>query len=95
VLAGEGPERQYRAAAWLTWWVHKNHGVPVQLGRLKNAGPGLARVTRRGHVTHAHVSDVAGFHDRTDPGPLFSRSHVFELAGWYEAHRSFAHAPKI
>jgi N-acetyl-anhydromuramyl-L-alanine amidase AmpD len=88
-------ERQYRAAAWLTWWVHKNHGLPMQLGWLKNAGPGLARVTRPGHVTHQHEADVAGFHDRTDPGRLFSRSHVFELAGWYETHRSFTHAPKV
>lgn len=88
-------ERQYRAAAWLAWWVHRNHGLPLQLGTLASAGAGLARVTRRGHVTHELVSNVAGFHDRIDPGKLFSRSHVFNLARFYEKHRSFTNAPKL
>jgi hypothetical protein len=87
-------ERQYRAAAWLTWWVHKNHGLPLRQGWLRS-GPGLAVVSRSGHVTHERVSDAAGFHDRTDPGALFERSHVFELAHWYDEHRSFTHAPRL
>lgn len=88
-------ERQYRAAAWLTWWVHKNHGLPVRQGWLRNAGSGLAGVSRSGHVTHQHVSEAARFFDRTDPGALFKRPHVFELAKWYEKHRSFTHAPTL
>lgn len=87
-------ERQYRAAAWLTWWVHKNHGLPIRQGWLRSS-PGAAIVSRSGHVTHMRVSQAARYFDRSDPGDLFKRPHVFDLARWYQKHRSFSHAPTL
>lgn len=88
-------ERQYRAAAWIAWWLHRHYDLPYRNASIKAAGFGLARVAKTGHTTHRKVSDVAGFHDRVDPGHGFRRGHVFELAHHYEKHRSFAHAPTL
>jgi hypothetical protein len=88
-------ERQYRAAAWIAWWLHRHYKLPYRNAQLAPAGAGLAAVRRRGHTTHRRVSDVAGFHDRVDPGSGFHRPHVFDLARFYDEHRSFAHAPTL
>lgn len=88
-------ERQYRAAAWIAWWVHRHHGLPLRNASLKPVAAGVARVALTGHTTHRIEADIAGFHDRSDPGPGFHRPHVYELARFYDQHRSFAHAPTL
>lgn len=88
-------ERQYRAAAWIAWWVKRHHGIPYRNADLRSNGPGVARVAKTGHTTHAIEARVAGFNDRSDPGPNFRRPHVFELAEFYEKRRTFKNAPTI
>lgn len=88
-------EVQFRAAAWLEWWLERNYGIPNRNGILVPNGPGQARFKRTGHVTHRKVSEVAGFFDRSDPGPGFVRWHVHRLAGFYAAHRHFKGAPTL
>lgn len=88
-------ERQFRAAAWLEWWLERNYGIPNRNAILVPNGFHQARFKRTGHTTHAEEARVAGFNDRTDPGPGFVRRHVHELADFYKAHRTFKHAPTL
>lgn len=87
-------ERQFRAAAWIEWWLERNYGIPNRNGILVPNGFHQARFKRTGHTTHAIEARVAGYFDRSDPGPGFKRAHVHRLADYYKRHRSFKNAPK-
>ena len=67
-----------RAAAWCAHQVWTNFGIPPRRAILL-PGDGVVRVQRRGHTSHMNVSNLAGFHDRSDPGPNFSYRHLYEL----------------
>lgn len=88
-------ERQYRAAAWIAWWLERNYGLPLRNASIASAGSGLAVVRKTGHTTHRRVSDAARFFDRVDPGSGFKRGHVFTLARFYKRHRHFSGAPEL
>jgi hypothetical protein len=81
-------ERQFRAAAYIAWRASEYQGVPLQGARLL-PGDGYVRVQRKGHAGHKAVSDNAGYHDRTDPGPGFRWGHVYELARHFDRRRRF------
>jgi len=85
-------ERQMRAAAWLAFRAMRDYGIPAHTAEL-GAGRGRVRVLRKGHTTHQRVSDAAGYHDRSDPGPGFDRQHLYRLVRWYARHRHFKGAP--
>lgn len=88
-------EHQYRAAAWLAWWVKRHHGIPYRNAKARRVGSGVCGFSRTGHTTHRLVAAAAGFNDRSDPGANFKRGHMFELARFYEKHRSFKSAPTL
>jgi hypothetical protein len=88
-------EAQYRAAAWIAWFLQRHYNLPLRTATIVAAGPGVAAVRKTGHTTHRRVADAAGFHNRVDPGPGFHRPHVYQLAAWYAQHRSFTHAPTL
>jgi N-acetylmuramoyl-L-alanine amidase len=81
-------EQQMRAAAWCANRVWDSFGVPPRRGRLL-PGSGLVGVQRRGHTSHMEVSALAGFNDRSDPGPGFDFVHLFELTRFFHEHRRF------
>jgi hypothetical protein len=84
----EWTSRQYRAAAWVAWKMHKEHGIPLRGAHLL-PGAGITRVARTGHTSHMVQSRAAGFNDRTDPGSLFRFGHVYELARYFDRHHRF------
>jgi N-acetylmuramoyl-L-alanine amidase len=86
--AKEFSEKQMRAAAWCAAQVWKHFGIPPRRGKLI-PGDGLVGVERRGHTSHMNVSNMAGFHDRTDPGANFSYRHLYELARFFQEHHRF------
>jgi hypothetical protein len=81
-------EKQMRAAAWCTAQVWISHGVPPR-GGVMTPGNRIVGVTRRGHTSHRTVSDLAGFHDRTDPGTGFNFAHLYELARFFRKNGRF------
>jgi hypothetical protein len=52
-------------------------------------GAGVVGVKRRGHTSHMNVSRLAGFNDRSDPGPGFSFKHLYELTRFFDKHHRF------
>ncbi len=81
-------EQQMRAAAWCAHRVWKHFGIPPRRANLL-PGDGIVRVQRRGHTSHMNVSNLAGFHDRTDPGPNFNFAHLYELTKFFSKHHRF------
>lgn len=82
-------EAQMKAAAYLAWRAWHYEGVPPRNAKLGHAGAGLASAKQSGHTTHRIEADVAGWHDRTDPGPKFHRQHLYELVHFYDRKRRF------
>jgi hypothetical protein len=80
-------EKQMRAAAWCAARVWLNFGIPPRGAVLGAGNPVVTQ--RRGHTTHKRVSDLAGFHDRSDPGAGFSFPHMYELARFFRENRRF------
>lgn len=80
---------QLNASAWLWHYAKVVYGLRKRHGKLAPAGPGLARVTRTGHVTHQEVSAAARFFDRTDPGPGYDFEYVQHAANFFGRHRTF------
>jgi hypothetical protein len=81
-------EKQMRAAAWCAHQVWTHFGIPPRRAILR-PGDRVVGVQRRGHTSHMNVSNLAGFHDRTDPGPNFSYAHLYELTRFFHKHRRF------
>jgi hypothetical protein len=81
-------EQQFRAVAWCLAQARSEVGIPYRGAHLV-PGSGVAGVARTGHTTHQRVSDAAGFHDRTDPGPRYRPGHVNELARFFDKHGRF------
>jgi hypothetical protein len=86
--AKEFTEKQMRAAAWCAAHVWMHFGIPPRRAILTD-GDELVGVQRRGHTSHENVSNKAGFHDRSDPGPNFSFRHLYELTKFFKEHRRF------
>lgn len=82
-------DAQMKAAAYLAWRAWHYAGVPPRNASLGNAGSGLAIAKRSGHTTHRIEADVAGWHDRTDPGAGFHRQHLYDLVHFYDRKRRF------
>lgn len=81
-------ERQFRAAAFVAWEAMKYAGIPLRGARLLR-GDGVTRVARSGHASHRAQAAAAGFNDRSDPGPGFRFTYVYELARFYDRRRRF------
>lgn len=81
--------QQLCASAWLWHYAKVVYGLEKRRGRLAPAGPGLASVVRKGHVTHEEVSRAAGFNDRTDPGPGYDFEFVQHAANFFGRHLTF------
>jgi N-acetylmuramoyl-L-alanine amidase len=81
-------EKQMRAAAWCSAQVFLSHGVAPR-GGVMTPGHHIVGVKRRGHTSHMAVSDLAGFHDRKDPGAGFNFAHLYELTRFFVKHRRF------
>ena len=81
-------ESQMRAAAWCANRAWDAFGIRPRKG-IALPGAGLVRVQRRGHISHMEVSTLAGFNDRSDPGPGFDFAHLFELTRFFHANRRF------
>jgi hypothetical protein len=81
---------QFNASAWLWHYAKVVYGLEKRRGVLAPAGPGLARVVRKGHVTHQEVSAKAGYNDRTDPGPGYDFEYVQHAANYFGRHHTFA-----
>jgi len=74
-------------------------GVPIQRGRVGNAG-GVCVITRPGVIKHADVSK-AGFGTHTDPGRFFPMTVVLQMAryyrrrGWYPGRPAADDLPAV
>lgn len=79
---------QLNASAWLWHYAKTVYGLPLRHGRLGD-GPGIVKVLRTGHVTHQGVSNHAGFHDRSDPGPGYDFAYVKHAAEFFARKRTF------
>jgi hypothetical protein len=81
-------KRQLRAAAWVVQLAQDKHGIPRPRAKLGD-GAGVVRVLKRGQTTHEAVSDAAGFHDRSDPGPGFDFEYVDHCIDFWNEHHHF------
>jgi N-acetylmuramoyl-L-alanine amidase len=81
-------EQQMRAAAWCANQVWVSFNIPPRRGIL-TPGDGKVGVKRRGHTSHKNVSNMAGFHNRSDPGPLFDFAHLYELTKHFHEKGKF------
>lgn len=86
-ISEEWTEAQMRAAAWLAHHASVSYGIPLQRAILGQGRP--TKVQRRGHTSHANQSAKAGFNDRSDPGPKFNYTHLYDLAKFYAKNRRF------
>lgn len=82
---------QLRAAAWVYQYTHRKVGLPMRAGRIRAGGGGLGsvEVLKRGWVSHRREANVAGYHDRSDPGPLLDWPYIRHAALFYIAHGGF------
>jgi hypothetical protein len=81
-------DKQMRAAAWCAARALKSFGIPAGDAKLL-PGDRLVGVQRRGHTSHKTVSALAGFNDRSDPGPRFDFEHLYELTRFFNEHGRF------
>lgn len=80
--------RQLRAAAWVNQLNHKHYGTASTRASL-DPGDGLVRVVHGGQTTHMAVSNAAGFHDRSDPGPGYDFEYVAHCEQFFSRHGNF------
>jgi hypothetical protein len=78
-------KRQLRAAAWLVQLARRKHGIPIE-GATLGSGDGVVRVAKRGQTTHESVSKMAGYNDRSDPGPGYDWAYVRHCVRFFEQH---------
>jgi hypothetical protein len=81
-------KRQMRASAWLVNQAKDKYGIPAGMADLEPGG-GIVRVARRGQTSHRMVSDMAGYHDRTDPGGGYDWEYVYHCVLFYRQHGHF------
>jgi hypothetical protein len=81
-------EEQMRAAAWCASRVMSSFGIPPRDAKVL-PGSGVVGVQRRGHTAHKVVSHLAGFRDRSDPGPGFDFRHLYELTRFVNKNKRF------
>lgn len=85
-------KRQFRAAAWIAQYLHREFDIPLQMAKVEPLGSGLVQIARKGHTSHQIVSQVAGFNDRSDPGPGFDYEYVFHAAKFFKRKGHFVGA---
>lgn len=83
---------QMRSAGWIAQYLEREFGLPLRMADLEPAGPKLAKAVRTGHTSHEQVSKVAGYNDRSDPGPGFDYEKMFHNARFFKAHGHFVGA---
>jgi hypothetical protein len=75
--------KQLRASGWIANYLRREFGIPLRMADI-DAGPGsTAVVARTGHTSHAQISRMAGYNDRSDPGRDFDYEYVFHAADWF------------
>jgi hypothetical protein len=84
--------KQLRAASWIAQYLEREFDIPLQMADVDPAGPGLAVIKRKGHTSHAQISAMAGYRDRSDPGHDFDYERVFAGARFFKAHGHFVGA---
>lgn len=84
----EWSKKQLRASAWIINQASLVHGVTIQNGRL-SGGSGVARVAKKGQVSHMAVSKAAGFNDRVDPGNRYDWEYVRHCVMYFRKHSHF------
>jgi hypothetical protein len=84
----EWSRMQLRASAWGWQYLDHAYGIPMQMAKLL-PGDGQVGVARKGHTSHQNVSNKAGFHDRTDPGPKYDWDYVKAAAEFFVIHGGF------
>jgi hypothetical protein len=75
-IGEEWTRRQLRAAAWLVNQAHDKHGIPIARAALGTGSGGIAKVVKRGQISHMRVSKSAGYNDRSDPGEGYDWEYV-------------------
>jgi hypothetical protein len=85
-------KRQMRAAAWIAQYLEREFDLPLQMADVDPGGPGVARIVRRGHTSHAQISRMAGYNDRSDPGQGFDYEYMFSAAKFFKRHGHFVGA---
>jgi hypothetical protein len=83
-IGDEWTKRQLRASAWLVNLAKEKEGIPAGMADLEPGG-GIVRVARHGQTSHKMVSIMAGYKDRSDPGPLYDWEYVYyAVVKWRE-----------
>jgi N-acetylmuramoyl-L-alanine amidase-like protein len=84
--------KQLRSAAWIAQYLEREFDIPLQMADV-DRGPGnTATIVRKGHTSHRQISRMAGFNDRSDPGPGFDYEYVFSAAKFFKRHGHFVGA---
>lgn len=83
------PRVQLNASAWLWHYAKVVYGLEKRHGKLAPAGFGVAKVVRKGHVTHQEEAAAAGYFDRSDPGPGYDFDYVQHAANYFSRHKTF------
>ncbi len=84
-------KKQIRAAGWIAQYLEREFALPLQMADVE-PGPGVARIVRKGHTSHEQISRMAGFNDRSDPGPGFDYDAMFAAAKYFRSHGHFVGA---
>lgn len=84
-------KKQMRAAAWIAQYLEREFHLPLRMADVE-PGPGVVRIVRTGHTSHQQISNMAGYHDRRDPGHGFDYEQMFSAADFYKRHGHFVGA---
>lgn len=88
----EWSRKQLRASAWIAQYLEREFDIPLQMADVDPGGPGIAKIVRKGHTSHAQISRMAGYNDRSDPGQGFDYEYVFGAAAFFKTHGHFVGA---
>lgn len=84
--------KQMRSAGWCAQYLEREFAIPLQMADVEPGGSGLVKIVRKGHTSHEQISRMAGYNDRSDPGPGFDYDKCFHNARYYKAHGHFVGA---
>lgn len=81
--------KQLRAGAWIAQYLERQYRIPLRMADVEPGPNRTARIVRTGHTSHAQISRMAGYNDRSDPGPGLDYEYVFKAARFFKRHGHF------
>lgn len=85
-------KKQFRAGGWIAQYLEREFDIPLQMADVEPNGRGFVKFVRKGHTSHEQISRMAGYNDRSDPGPGMDYEYVFHCARFFKEHGHFVGA---